>query len=123
MSACNVCGRTLDNCGTCVCIKRPLDAFMADVFRDVVGPPSLEVLPPGTAECPECGDEVRLVGFCATCDGERSPATARQRWRFIAEEHGDCLREFLEVGVQPALVYEQASIAAHFARLYLESGQ
>lgn len=42
-------------------------------------------------------------------------------WRHLAEEHGDCLRDFMEAGVQPALCYEQAVIAAHFARLYLEA--
>jgi hypothetical protein len=40
--------------------------------------------------------------------------------RSIAEEHGDCCREFMEVGCQPDLCYHQAAIAAHFARLWME---
>lgn len=37
------------------------------------GLPPLEVLPPGEASCSDCGGEVRLPGFCATCH-EAPPA-------------------------------------------------
>ncbi len=77
-ASCRVCGRQVEVSDSgqampCVCIRRPLDTFLADVLRDVVGPPSLEVLPPGTAECEHCGSEVRLPGFCATCHEQEQP--------------------------------------------------
>jgi hypothetical protein len=54
---------------------------------------------------------------------EEDPGALRvdcpQHWRFLAEEHGACLCDFLEVDAQPRLIYEQAVIAAHFGRLYL----
>lgn len=41
-------------------------------------------------------------------------------WRHLAEEHGDCLCEFVtEPAIRDELVYQQAAIAGHFANLYL----
>ena len=58
----------MDDYGTCKCIKSPLDAFLEDCVLDCInGMPSLDVLPPGAASCDSCGGEVRLPGFCATC--------------------------------------------------------
>ena len=42
-------------------------------------------------------------------------------WKHLAEEHGDCLCDFLRAGVQPGLCYEQAVISAHFAHLYMSA--
>jgi hypothetical protein len=43
-------------------------------------------------------------------------------WLHLAEEHGDCTREFMsEPAIQPDLCYQQASVAAHFGRLVLEA--
>ena len=42
-------------------------------------------------------------------------------WRHLAEEHGDCLRLFCSSpAIQPDVCYVQATIAGHFARLFLE---
>lgn len=51
-------------------LRDPRDSYDARL-RD--GLPPLEVLPPGTASCPDCGGEVRLPGFCAGCH-EAPPA-------------------------------------------------
>lgn len=41
-------------------------------------------------------------------------------WRNLAEEHGDCLCEFVkEPAIRDDLVYQQAVIAFHFGNLYL----
>ena len=41
-------------------------------------------------------------------------------WRHLAEEHGDCLCEFVkEPAIRDELCVQQAQIAAHFANLYL----
>jgi len=42
-------------------------------------------------------------------------------WKHLAEEHGDCLRFFMaEPAIREELCYQQAAIAFHFGRLYLE---
>jgi hypothetical protein len=42
-------------------------------------------------------------------------------WKHLAEEHGDCLCWFIkEPAIREELSYQQAAIAAHFGRLYLE---
>lgn len=41
-------------------------------------------------------------------------------WRSLAEDHGDCLRDFVrEPAIRDELVYQQAVIAFHFGNLYL----
>lgn len=41
-------------------------------------------------------------------------------WKNLAEDHGDCLRDFVrEPAIRDELVYQQAAIAGHFAHLYL----
>lgn len=42
-------------------------------------------------------------------------------WRHLAEEHGDCLCDFVrEPAIRDELIYQQAAIAGHFAHLYLD---
>lgn len=70
---CRVCGRELDDCGTCVCASTLFGQFLRYAVDTCVNPglPSLEVLPPGAAVCSRCGAEVRLEGFCAECEEGR----------------------------------------------------
>lgn len=76
MSACRVCGRQLDDCGTCVCIKRPLDACLAYAVRTCVegtaARPGLDAPPPDAA-C-NCGRALTFVSpdWCSSCDGGES---------------------------------------------------
>jgi hypothetical protein len=40
-------------------------------------------------------------------------------WRYYAEEHGECLVDFMSTNAPMGLLVEQTRIAAHFGRLWL----
>lgn len=50
---CRVCGRALDEMGTCVCATEPLGSFLRGVLADCVGPAAPER--PESEEREECG--------------------------------------------------------------------
>lgn len=78
MSVCGVCGRQVETSDSgqampCVCIKRPLDAFLAYAVRTCVegsaARPGLDAPPPDAA-C-GCGRALSFVSpdWCSSCDG------------------------------------------------------
>lgn len=77
MASCGACGRTLDDCGTCVCAsryslaqERPLDHFVRYAVEILLRLPSLEVLPEGST-CNKCGANVSLADYCEECEANR----------------------------------------------------